>query len=251
MKVLIVEDEIMAQKSLTRVLMQNFSDIEIIGYTDSIKSTVNWLKGNTQAVDIIFMDVELADGVCFEIFRQVEVNAKVIMTTAYDSYALKAFEAGSVDYLLKPIDSSALKRAVARCRMSGGQLDVDALVKAIGGGYAKKEYKERYIVKFNDRIVPLEISNIAHIYSEEKNNYLVTFDGHKYIIDSSLDLIMDELNPEQFFRISRGCIVALKAITSIIKQPGGRLRIVAAPEPGFDLSVSRSRVDDFLCWLER
>ena len=135
--------------------------------------------------------------------------------------------------------------------MSGGQLDVDALVKAIGGGYAKKEYKERYIVKFNDRIVPLEISNIAHIYSEEKNNYLVTFDGHKYIIDSSLDLIMDELNPEQFFRISRGCIVALKAITSIIKQPGGRLRIVAAPEPGFDLSVSRSRAEDFLRWLER
>ena len=251
MKVLIVEDEIMAQKSLTRVLMQNFSDIEIVGYTDSIKSTVNWLKDDSHPVDVIFMDVELADGVCFEIFRQVKVNAKVIMTTAYDSYALKAFEAGSVDYLLKPIDSSALKRAVARCRMSGGQLDVDALVKAIGGGYAKKEYKERYIVKFNDRIVPLEISNIAHIYSEEKNNYLVTFDGHKYIIDSSLDLIMDELNPEQFFRISRGCIVALKAITSIIKQPGGRLRIVAAPEPGFDLSVSRSRVDDFLCWLER
>ena len=251
MKVLIVEDEIMAQKSLTRVLMQNFSDIEIVGYTDSIKSTVNWLKDDSHPVDVIFMDVELADGVCFEIFRQVKVNAKVIMTTAYDRYALKAFEAGSVDYLLKPIDSSALKRAVARCRMSGGQLDVDALVKAIGGGYAKKEYKERYIVKFNDRIVPLEISNIAHIYSEEKNNYLVTFDGHKYIIDSSLDLIMDELNPEQFFRISRGCIVALKAITSIIKQPGGRLRIVAAPEPGFDLSVSRSRVDDFLCWLER
>ena len=251
MKVLIVEDEIMAQKSLTRVLMQNFSDIEIVGYTDSIKSTVNWLKDDSHPVDVIFMDVELADGVCFEIFRQVKVNAKVIMTTAYDSYALKAFEAGSVDYLLKPIDSSALKRAVARCRMCGGQLDVDALVKAIGGGYAKKEYKERYIVKFNDRIVPLEISNIAHIYSEEKNNYLVTFDGHKYIIDSSLDLIMDELNPEQFFRISRGCIVALKAITSIIKQPGGRLRIVAAPEPGFDLSVSRSRVDDFLCWLER
>lgn len=251
MKVLIVEDEIMAQKSLTRVLMQNFSDMEIVGYTDSIKSTVSWLKDGANSVDVIFMDVELADGVCFEIFRQVDVKAKVIMTTAYDSYALKAFETGSIDYLLKPVDSTALKRAVARCRMSGGQMDVEALMKALGAGAPKKEYKERYIVRFNDRIIPLETSNIAYIYSEEKNNYLVTFDEHRYIIDSSLDVVADEFNPEQFFRISRSCIVSLKAIGSIIKQPGGRLRIVATPEPGFEMIVSRSRVDDFLRWLER
>ncbi len=251
MRVLIVEDEIMAQKSLTRVLMQNFSDMEIVGYTDSIKSTVSWLKDGANSVDVIFMDVELADGVCFEIFRQVDVKAKVIMTTAYDSYALKAFEAGSIDYLLKPVDSTALKRAVARCRMSGGQMDVEALMKALGAGAPKKEYKERYIVRFNDRIIPLETSNIAYIYSEEKNNYLVTFDEHRYIIDSSLDVVADEFNPEQFFRISRSCIVSLKAIGSIIKQPGGRLRIVATPEPGFEMIVSRSRVDDFLRWLER
>ena len=251
MNVLIIEDEIMAQKSLTRVLMQNFSDMEIVGYTDSIKSTVSWLKDGANSVDVIFMDVELADGVCFEIFRQVDVKAKVIMTTAYDSYALKAFEAGSIDYLLKPVDSTALKRAVARCRMSGGQMDVEALMKALGAGAPKKEYKERYIVRFNDRIIPLETSNIAYIYSEEKNNYLVTFDEHRYIIDSSLDVVADEFNPEQFFRISRSCIVSLKAIGSIIKQPGGRLRIVATPEPGFEMIVSRSRVDDFLRWLER
>lgn len=251
MKVLIVEDEIMAQKSLTRVLMQNFSDMEIVGYTDSIKSTVSWLKDGANSVDVIFMDVELADGVCFEIFRQVDVKAKVIMTTAYDSYALKAFEAGSIDYLLKPVDSTALKRAVARCRMSGGQMDVEALMKALGAGAPKKEYKERYIVRFNDRIIPLETSNIAYIYSEEKNNYLVTFDEHRYIIDSSLDVVADEFNPEQFFRISRSCIVSLKAIGSIIKQPGGRLRIVATPEPGFEMIVSRSRVEEFLRWLER
>lgn len=251
MRVLIVEDEIMAQKSLTRVLMQNFSDIEIVGYTDSIKSTVKWLKEDAGSVDVIFMDVELADGVCFEIFKQIEVNARVIMTTAYDSYALKAFEAGSVDYLLKPVDATALKRAVARCRMSGGQIDTAALLKAIGGESTKKEYKERYIVRLNDRIIPLETSNIAYIYSEEKNNYLVTFDEHKYIIDSSLDVIADEFNPDQFIRISRGCIVSMKAIGSIIKQSGGRLRIMATPEPDFEMIVSRSRVEDFLRWLER
>lgn len=251
MKVLIVEDEIMAQKSLTRILMQNFSDMEIVGYTDSIKKTVQWLKENGDSVDVIFMDVELADGVCFEIFRQVDVKASVIMTTAYDSYALKAFEAGSIDYLLKPVEASALKRAVARCRMSGGHLDIESLMKALGGGTVKKEYKERHIIKFNDRIIPVETSNIAYLYSEEKNNYLVTYDEQKYIIDSSLDLLAEELNPEQFFRISRSCIVSMKAIDSIIKQSGGRLRIVAQPEPSFEMTVSRSRVDDFLRWLER
>ena len=117
MNVLIIEDEIMAQKSLVRILMQNFPDMNIVGTQDSVKGTVEWLQENGNSVDVIFMDVELSDGVCFEIFRQVEVNAKVIMTTAYDNYALKAFEAGSIDYLLKPVDATALQRAVSRCEV--------------------------------------------------------------------------------------------------------------------------------------
>lgn len=252
MNVLIVEDEMMAQKSLTRLLTQNFPDMQIVGCTSSIKGTVAWLNEPANRADVIFMDVELADGECFEIFRQTNVKAKVIMTTAYDSYALKAFEAGSIDYILKPVDPSALKRAVARVRMSGGQLDTEALLKAIGDGSGtKKEYKERYIVRFNDRIIPLLTSNVAYIYSEEKNNYLVTFDEERYIIDSSLDVISEEFNPADFFRISRGCIVSMKAIKSIIKQVGGRLRIVAEPASSFEMTVSRSRVEDFLKWLEK
>lgn len=251
MRVLIVEDEIMAQKSLMRVLSQNFTDIVIAGTTSSVKGTVAWLKDPENTTDVIFMDVELSDGDCFEIFRQVEVKAKVIMTTAYDSYALKAFEAGSVDYLLKPIELPDLKRAVARCRMSGGQFDYEALAKALGAGSYRKDYKEKYIVRFNDRIVPLQTSNIAYIYSEEKNNYLTTFDEQRYIIDSSLDVISEELNPDYFFRISRSCIVNTKAIISIIKQTGGRLLIKSDPEAPFEMTVSRSRVDDFLTWLEK
>ena len=251
MKVLIVEDEIMAQRSLTRLLAQHFPDMEVVGTTSSVKGTVAWLEDPSNKADVIFMDVELADGICFEIFRQTDVKAKVIMTTAYDSYALKAFEAGSVDYLLKPVDSSALKRAVARVRMSGGNIDIEALAKLMEGNKTtKKEYKERYIVRFNDRIIPLKTSDIAYVYSEEKNNYLVTFDDQRYIIDSSLDVIGDELNPENFFRVSRSCIVSTKAIKSIIKQPG-RLRIIATPDPSFEMTVSRSRVDDFLEWLEK
>ena len=251
MKVLIVEDEIMAQRSLTRLLAQHFPDMEVVGTTSSVKGTVAWLEDPSNKADVIFMDVELADGICFEIFRQTDVKAKVIMTTAYDSYALKAFEAGSVDYLLKPVDSSALKRAVARVRMSGGNIDIEALAKLMEGNKTtKKEYKERYIVRFNDRIIPLKTSDIAYVYSEEKNNYLVTFDDQRYIIDSSLDVIGDELNPENFFRVSRSCIVSTKAIKSIIKQTG-RLRIIATPDPSFEMTVSRSRVDDFLEWLEK
>mgnify|MGYP002518910761 CR=1 FL=1 len=252
MNVLIVEDELMAQKSLMRVLTQNFPDMNIVGTTTSVNGTVTWLNTPGNHADVIFMDVELSDGVCFEIFRQTEVKAKVIMTTAYDSYALKAFEAGSIDYLLKPVDVTSLKRAVARCRMSGGQIDVEALLKAVGSNQEpKKEYKERYIIRFNDRIIPLKTTEIAYIYSEEKNNYLVTSDGHKYIIDSSLDVIYEDLNPKDFFRISRGCIMSLKAIRSIVKQAGGRLRIVSEPESPFEMTVSRSRVDDFLAWLEK
>ena len=249
MKAFIIEDEIMAQKSLIRALSQNFPDIEVIGTATSVKGAVAWLKENT--TDIIFMDVELSDGICFEIFRQVDIKAKVIMTTAYDSYALKAFEAGSVDYLLKPVEADHLKRAVARCRMSGGRIDVDALTRAIEGASQKRDYMERYIVRFNDRIVPLQTSNIAYVFSEDKNNYLVTFDDQKYIIDTSLDVIAEELDPEYFFRISRGCIVSMKAIDSIVKQMGGRLRLMVHPAPSFEMTVSRSRVDDFLKWLER
>jgi len=249
MKVLIVEDEIMAQKSLIRALSQNFPDLEIAGTVTSVKGAVSWLK--EKEADIIFMDVELSDGICFEIFRQVDIKAKVIMTTAYDSYALKAFETGSVDYLLKPIEPAELKRAVARCRMSGGKIDVEALTRAIEGSARKKDYKERYIVRFNDRIIPLQTSTIAYVFSEDKNNYLVTFDGQKYIVDSTLDVIINELDPEYFFRISRSCIVQMKAIDTIIKQMGGRLRITSHPEPPFEMTVSRSRVDDFLKWIER
>ena len=251
-KVLIVEDEIMAQKSLIRVLSQNFSDIEVVGATNSVVSTVSWLKDPLNHADVIFMDVELSDGICFEIFRQVEVKAKVIMTTAYDSYAVKAFEAGSIDYLLKPIEIPALKRAVARCRMSGGHIDPEALLKALGSNIQpQKEYKERHIIRFNDRIIPVGTDQVAYIYSEEKTNWLVTFDGNRDIIDSSLDVMIEDLDPEKFFRISRGCIIAMKAISSIIKQAGSRLKIGSDPKAPFEMTVSRSRVDDFLEWLEQ
>jgi DNA-binding LytR/AlgR family response regulator len=249
MKALIVEDEKMARDNLARTLSSHFPDIEIVGTTASVAETLGWLRDPSHSADIIFMDVELSDGDCFEVFRQEKVTAKVIMTTAYDNYAVKAFEAGSIDYLLKPIDPAALRRAVERCRERSGGLDVDALMRALGRP-STPSYKERFVVSVGERIIPVNVSDIAYFYSKDKYNYLAATDGAHYIIDSSMDTLAEELDPKKFFRISRGCIVALGAIRSVTRQFGGRLRIDAEPGPPFEMTVARARVDDFLAWLE-
>ena len=259
MKVLIIEDEQMARKSLEKALEKNFPDIEIIGECGSVRESVSYLKDHGDEVDTIFMDVELSDGVCFEIFRQVDVKAHVVMTTAYDNYAVKAFEAGSVDYLLKPIDSGPLERAVERCRTSPEKSgpDVDKILAALGKARQEKEYKERFLVQLNDRIVPVKTGDVAFFYSEDKNNHAVTYDGTAYIVDSTMDNLITGLDPECFFRISRSCIIAKEAVESVTKLLGGRLRVTSkvtlsknlGSQP--DLTVSRSRGDEFLQWLEK
>ena len=144
-------------------------------------------------------------------------------------------------------ENAALRRAVERCRVRSGGIDPDVLLNAIRG---PREYKQRYVVRFNDRIVPVQTTDIAYFYSEEKNTYLVTSDNNRYVVDQSLDVLSDELDPGRFFRISRSCIIAMPAIVSIVKYLGNRLKITARPRPEFEMVVSRSRVDDFLKWLE-
>ena len=218
--------------------------------TDSVASTVAWLDANPTP-DIIFMDVEVSDGDCFEIFRQRELSSQVIMTTAYDSYAIKAFETGSIDYLLKPYDVSALERAVGRCRERGasGAENVGALLAGLGLR-GKKQYRGRIIVRIGERIIPVNVSDVACFYSEGKSNSLMTDDGKKYIIDMTIDSLDGELDPELFFRVSRGCIVSRKSVKSVTKLANSRLGICLEPEPPVEMTVSRSRVEDFLSWLE-
>ncbi len=239
------------------MLETNFPDIEIVGECASVSESVARLKERPDEADLIFMDVELSDGECFEIFRQVAVKPRVVMTTAYDSYAVKAFEAGSIDYLLKPIDVSVLRRAVERCRSfsTGGQ-DVEKILRAISSKDSGRGYKERYLVQFNDRIVPVKADEIAFFYSEDKNNHVVTHGGAVYIVDSTMDSLITDLDPERFFRISRSCIFAKEAVESVTKLFGGRLRVTPKVKlstnlgPAPDLTVSRSRAEEFLTWLE-
>lgn len=260
MKALIVEDEKRARELLARVITSNYEDIEIVGMTDSVTSTIDFLTRQPQP-EIIFMDVELLDGDCFEIFRQIKVRSQVIMTTAYDSYAIKAFEAGSVDYLLKPIGLDALDRAVGRCReriadAPAAGINVDALMAAIDAYRTRTEthcvrkYRERFTVKSGDRIIPISTDDAAFFFSEDKSNYLMTVNGEKYIVESSIEQLSEELDPLQFFRASRGCIISRRSITSATRHLSGRLILATEPHSPIELSVSRSRADDFLNWLE-
>ena len=247
MKALIVEDEPRAQKALENLLRTSFPQVDVVGLTASVKDTVAWLADHKP--DVIFMDVELADGTCFDIFAQTPVHAQVVMTTAYDNYAVKAFEVNSVDYLLKPLDVEELRRAVDRvaARMAGGapRIDFDAVREAF-------RPREKFLIRLNDRIVPVSVRDIAYFYSEAKNSYIVTRDGKSYVLDDSLDSLETCLDPKAFFRISRGAIIAENVIDSASKLLGGRLRLTLVPgiPAHTDLTVSRARADAFLDWLE-
>ncbi|MCQ2147821.1 MAG: LytTR family DNA-binding domain-containing protein [Bacteroidales bacterium] len=252
MKALIVEDERMAQEILKKAITTNFNDIEIVGVVPSVKATLEWFSKEENTTDIVFMDVELLDGSCFDIFRQIEIDAKVIMTTAYDKYAVRAFEVGSVDYLLKPIETSALKRAVDRCRKQSTSTDIQSVLSAMQNlqkAAGTQSYRRRFIVHIGQRLIPIDISEISYFYAEGKSKYIVTREGHQYFVESSMDSIMEELDPRMFFQISRNNIIASSAIKNIDKLLGGRLKVIISSKPDVEVIVSRSRVNDFLAWL--
>lgn len=253
MKVLIVEDEQLAQTNLRNMIQKQFADLEIVGMLSSVKSCVQWLTNPENRTDIIFLDVELSDGMCFDIFESIKTDAKIIITTAYDSYAIKAFRINCIDYLLKPIDPGELHDAVSRCREAlslGRQFDVEALRKALGSERAGSGFKSRFIIRIGDRILILKSSEIAYFYAEDKSTYAVTSEGKRHILDMTLDAVQEAVDPARFFRISRSQIVAVDSIESISRHLNNRLKINLLPKPSFDAFVSRFRINDFLEWIE-
>ena len=254
MKALIIEDEQLARRSLENAIRRMFDDIEIVGTQESVVGTLAFLQQHAAEIDILFMDVELSDGTCFDIFAQTEIRAKVIITTAYDSYAIRAFEVNSIDYLLKPIDPDALRRAVERCRRAlqpdtpRPTIDVEALRAALAGGGPR--YRQRFVIHVGDKIVVVNTADVAYIHAEEKSTCLTTTAGKRYIIDQTLNALAECLDPGDFFRISRSCIVAIGSIVSIARTPGNRMTLTLEPKPDFDPAVSRFRTNEFLEWLE-
>ena len=253
-KILIVEDEIPAQINLKKLIDKHCANSVVVSTLSSVRSTIKWLEDNHDGADVIFMDVELSDGVCFDIFDKVSVNTQVVITTAYDNYAVKAFRINSTDYLLKPILDSdfvtAWERCVERIEQNATP-NMEALMDAISKvGSKDKEYKKRFIVKAGEKIIIIPVEDIAYCYSEEKSTYAVNFAGTRRLLDYSLDMVQDMLDPGRFFRVSRSCIVSINAIENISKHLGTRLKLQLNPRTEEDVVVSRSRTSDFLLWLD-
>ena len=248
MKVLLIEDEPRARRHMEKMLTTHFPDVVVDGAVGSVRESVKWLSTHP-APDIIFMDVELSDGSSFEIFNQIDVEAPVVMTTAYDQYAVQAFAIRAVDYLLKPIELPDLQRAIARVTSGIPQKPAPEAPESP----VQAARKEKFLIRLNDRIVPVRTADIAYFYSESKNSYIVTASGSSYVLDDSLDSLAESLSPETFFRISRSCIISEGVIDSVSKLMGGRLQIALKPDfPAHtDLTISRARVEDFLHWLEK
>lgn len=249
MNALIIEDEKPAQIQLERLLNTHFPEMEIVNRLDSVTSSVEWLKDN--AVDIIFMDVELSDGQCFEIFKQVKVNAPVIITTAYNEYAIKAFKVNSIDYLLKPIDQNELIEAVNKAKKAAQKPVLDlGLLENLLHAKAPKEYKQRFTTKLGDKILIINASEIAYFQSEEKATFIVTNEGKRYIADFTLDAIEPLLSPKDFFRLSRGVIAGIHSVKSVSKYFNSRLKVTLNPATPEHILVSRVKIPQFLSWLE-
>lgn len=248
MRVLIIEDEMPAKAQLERMIKQNFPQLEVVGHATSIVGAIDWL--NKQTADLIFTDVELSDGLCFDIFSRVETKADIIFTTAYDNYAIKAFKVNSIDYLMKPIEGDEFVAAVEKSIRNQQKRTLDlSLFQELLSPMAKKEFKKRFSIKLGDKIYIVNVEDIAYFYSEEKVTFLVTHDNKRHISDSSLDQIEQHVNPEHFFRISRGCIANIRSIRSVCKHFNSRLKVALYPDYCKDVLVSRIRVPEFMGWI--
>ncbi|MBS1653580.1 MAG: response regulator transcription factor [Bacteroidetes bacterium] len=256
MKILIVEDEELAVKKLQKTLASIDTSAEVMGVTDSIKGTVEWLEENSSP-DLILMDIELADGQSFEIFNLTEVKSPVIFTTSYDEFALKAFKVNSVDYLLKPIQKEELEAALNKFRQtrsskaSEGKADLslDNLVKELKQKLQPKEYRKRFLVKHAQKLVSVEIGDIAYFYSDGRLNFFKTTDNKKYVVDYTMDELEEMLDPEKYFRISRSFYVSVSSIDKIDDYFGNRLILGLKPTVDKEALVSRERVSDFKKWM--
>ncbi|HEX6181771.1 MAG TPA: LytTR family DNA-binding domain-containing protein [Chitinophagaceae bacterium] len=252
MKILIIEDEELAVKKLQKTLFSIDETAIVVGVTDSIKSSVEWLQDNV-APDLILMDIELADGQSFEVFNLVDVKSPVIFTTSYDEYALKAFKVNSVDYLLKPIQKEELQAALNKYKKlqekNKTDLNIDNLVKELQQKLQPKEYRKRFLVKHAQKLVSIEIDDIAYFYSDGRLNFFKTNDNKKFVVDYTMDELEEMLNPSRYFRISRSFYVCATCIDKIDDYFGNRLMLQLKPAVDKEALVSREKVTDFKKWM--
>jgi two-component system LytT family response regulator len=251
MKALIIEDEMMAAQSLQKLLAKVSPDTEVLCVLETVEESVEWLTSHPMP-DLLFMDIHLADGSSFAIFDKVDVTAPVIFTTAYDEYALKAFEVNSIDYLLKPIHKGDLERALRKFenltvpRTTSG-VDVKSLYAQIEA--MRPKYKSYFLLPERDKLIPLQVSSIAFICIDEKMIKIVTLDHKVFYTNQTLDDLLEQLDPTQFFRANRQYIVSRGAIKDVSIWFGNKLAINLIVETPDKVIVSKARVSEFKTWF--
>ena len=256
MKYLIIEDEPLAQIELERLLHIVDSECVITNKIDSVSEAIKWIKNDFES-NIIFMDIHLSDDICFEIFNHIQITIPVVFTTAYDQYAIDAFQTMSIGYLLKPVDEQQLRSTLNKYKtLQNNYLQNNSINQLLNhfselqNQEKQIEYKDRILAKLGDNYYYLNIDEISYIYSEDHYTFVITNNNNKYIINYTLDNIIKSLNPHYFFRISRMCIININSIKIITKHLNGRLKLSLNPEFKEEIYVSRNRVNDFLMWLD-
>lgn len=250
MKYIIIEDEDPAAARLEKMIREIEPESVLIEHLVSVKSSISYLKKN-QHPDLLFMDIQLADGNSFEIFDEIKPNCPVIFTTAYDQYAIQAFKINSIDYLLKPVKTEELKGALKKFKTLSGNssalpVDYEKLVNLIR---AKTDLQKRLLIRFGDTIKAVEINDVAYFYTENKINYLCTFDSKIYSIDQNLDQVESIVDRAIFFRINRQFIVNIKAISKMISYSKSRVKLLLMPLTSIETIVSTERSPNFKTWL--
>jgi DNA-binding LytR/AlgR family response regulator len=252
MKVIIIEDEIPAAKRLAKLLLSYNEEIEIVHTADSVEMSVRYLTSALH-IDLIFMDIQLADGLSFDIFEKVKIITPVIFTTAFDQYTLKAFKVNSIDYLLKPIDEKDLHKSLEKYQLLYSKATTnfsDKILKLMQDMNAVK-YKERLLIKRGQQLSYLKTESAAYCFADGKLCYAVDFNGTKYLLENNLSQLEEQLQPDHFYRINRHLLVNIEAVKKVHTWLGGRLKVEVCPATTAETIVSRERVNGFKEWLGR
>jgi DNA-binding LytR/AlgR family response regulator len=253
MNLLIIEDEPQAAQRLEKLLTALVPDGVVVGNLDSVKKAVDWF-GKNPPPDVVLMDIQLADGLSFEIFEKCDVSAPVIFTTAYDEYALRAFKVNSIDYILKPVDKGELNAALKKLNTRvESKADTTQLLKAMNEAVKMllKKYKTRFVVKVGEHIKTIEVGQVRFFYSQDKASFCFTNDNRNFLLDYTLEQIVEMVDPAQFFRINRKYLVGSAAIQDIITHTNSRLKLVLKGCTDNDSIVAREKVQEFREWLDK
>lgn len=254
MRIVIVEDESLLARKLQKMVLELEPAAEIAAITNSISSTVKWLELNG-CPDLFLMDIELADGQSFDIFKRVDIKCPIIFTTAYDEFALKAFKVSSIDYLLKPIKIEELRTAInkfhslSKSSTDAAGLQLNSLLQALQKLPSSKTFRDRFLVKQGQKSISIPTNEIAFFFTENSINYLFTENKRKYIVDYTLDEIEKSVDPEKFFRANRQFILSSKAAIAVLPWFNGKLKIETDPTYEEHIIISREKANDFRKWM--